>query len=926
MNGSAALASTVCIVRPGAHVLLGVAVSFVVLLLSAGRADAATEIIRYVNTASTGGDGTTNGTSGASAAYATCTAMEAAEQTARANLVSRDEQLTVYFSGTSADTAPCEIDGFTTDSTRFIKLVGNNTTGNWNTSAYRIFAGTGTANYRSFIIKDDYTQVYDFQIEKQNQAGTMSDRWVAVRVSNISAGVVLLDRLIVKGSLTAQSDSKTAVHCEVSAGECRITNAIVYDWTHSGSPTNVQAFESTGSGQMSVYNATIQNAAKGVTCNGTLRIRNTIFQDVTTETSGTCDTANSSNNLTDLSTDLPGSSDVTSATLTFLDKAGDDFHLDSGDSSAIGAGVALDSLFTSDIDGAGNRGVSGWDIGADEQSGGGGTTTTTTTTSSTTTTVPAGTVTLLDIDMDATAGCSTGYESACFVANGFDSGDAADAPGCRIITGSSSRAAQGSGYMKCVGTPNGTGPGSTQVSFTGYKHVRMRFYSKFGPGFLTYGVGGHGPGIQGHGDTACSEPGTIEMRQAWPYAYNSGSCAPSHDAYPTDAGLPELKNNHWYRWEIYVAADTNGSDGIQKLWIDGTQYIDETDVNWGGLSKNILFDAIWAARNYYHARWPDWEPAIYFDGFKVVGHASVDPGTIGAASDENADLGTADTTGPEFTAVSAEAWAGKHFAGDCSTPSSYLNTSVGYEYRAGDNGDASLDATHTNNHFDFSDGCTGTNRALKIAITGGAGGAGVYWEVPSVTYYGHYFPDWVINTYVYLPSANDYTTKPPLFGFAGYSGAPGSYGDYVAFTIGTDAKPAVVQRDYSISATQTTVSTAASAITLDAWHKVEIQIHENQKIDVYVDGSKVIDNVTLTYNPDWIFGAMSSPKIVAGVINYTDTEDFNMWMDDTRIGTVSFDTCDNWDAASCPEALGGAAQGEEGGVRCEDCACSGVIQ
>jgi hypothetical protein len=70
------------------------------------------ELTFYVNTASTGGDGTTNGTSGATAAYATYPAFDAAEQT---NLVTDGNNYIVLLDGAGGDaTSRHDITGWTT--------------------------------------------------------------------------------------------------------------------------------------------------------------------------------------------------------------------------------------------------------------------------------------------------------------------------------------------------------------------------------------------------------------------------------------------------------------------------------------------------------------------------------------------------------------------------------------------------------------------------------------------------------------------------------------------------------------------------------------------------------------------------------------------------------------------------------------------
>jgi len=89
------------------------------------------------------------------------------------------------------------------------------------------------------------------------------------------------------------------------------------------------------------YNETFIGCKVGVASNDLHLIKNCIFQGCTTDISSTNGIdSNSDFNLTDSATAFPtGSNNVNSATLTFEDAASDDFHLASGDTAAIGAGV-----------------------------------------------------------------------------------------------------------------------------------------------------------------------------------------------------------------------------------------------------------------------------------------------------------------------------------------------------------------------------------------------------------------------------------------------------------------------------------------------------------------------------------------------------------------------------------------------------------
>lgn len=119
-------------------------------------------VIRYVNPASSGGDGTTNATSGAQAAYASLNAWEAAEQT---NLVSDGDIHEVRCEGTGDTGAGVSINGWTTGASNYIYIVAesaNRHDGTWSTGKYYL-EGASSATGRLNIL-EDYVRVEGLQI------------------------------------------------------------------------------------------------------------------------------------------------------------------------------------------------------------------------------------------------------------------------------------------------------------------------------------------------------------------------------------------------------------------------------------------------------------------------------------------------------------------------------------------------------------------------------------------------------------------------------------------------------------------------------------------------------------------------------------------------------------------------------------------
>src|SRR3989339_114626 len=142
-----------------------------------------------------------------------------------------------------------------------------------------------------------------------------------------------------------------------------VYNNVIYDFVNGATYTNHMGIF-VDSGTAYLYNNTIQNCRLGVydsTSNTTINLRNNIAQDCTDGYNGTMDTCDY--NISDLAGDAAGSHSKNSATVLFKDKAGDDFHLGSGDTAAKGSGVDLSAVFTTDIDGDTRQ--TPWDIGAD---------------------------------------------------------------------------------------------------------------------------------------------------------------------------------------------------------------------------------------------------------------------------------------------------------------------------------------------------------------------------------------------------------------------------------------------------------------------------------------------------------------------------------------------------------------------------------
>jgi hypothetical protein len=310
---------------------------------------------RYVNTASSGGDGTTNNTSGATAAYASLQAALTAEVAATPNLVTADVQLDILCTGSAADTAAATVTGWTTDATRYVRIAAN--TGQeaqspWSTSRYRM---APAANTTPLTISQAHTRIERIQVELATGASAR----FGIDVGNFP-GVRIVGCYI--RATGAGAGTQVGIRSPVSgAGNTfHVRNTIVTGFNGTG------ITHTSGSGEGYLYNCTAANCGTGFNGVGGVRAKNCLEYNNTTGFGGTYH-ASSTNNASE-DTTAPGSNQRHSQTFTFVNAAGGDFHLGSADAGArdFGSNLSADASFpfSDDFDAVVRSGT--WDIGADE--------------------------------------------------------------------------------------------------------------------------------------------------------------------------------------------------------------------------------------------------------------------------------------------------------------------------------------------------------------------------------------------------------------------------------------------------------------------------------------------------------------------------------------------------------------------------------
>ena len=308
---------------------------------------------RYVDpNSSAGGNGTTNALTGTNRAYASLSEWESARQ----GTLTEVEEVICSTNGGAAHTGTVTINGWTTSSSNYIDLkvaAGHRHAGVWDNTKFRMTPTT-------FCIRviAEHVRITGFQFYVAFTSGVTPTNQICIDIgNNFSAGQVQLQECIIRSNSTSSGHTGIALRTNSTLPSV-IRNCVVYDWpTGISNPTGPLIY---------VYNTTVHGCATGVSgSNSEIVAKNVLVQDCTTACwSGTFH-ANCTNNASDDNT-APGANAV-NGEVTFVNEAGDDFHLDSADTIARGNGSDLSAdatfPFAGDIDGETRSAP--WDIGAD---------------------------------------------------------------------------------------------------------------------------------------------------------------------------------------------------------------------------------------------------------------------------------------------------------------------------------------------------------------------------------------------------------------------------------------------------------------------------------------------------------------------------------------------------------------------------------
>lgn len=323
---------------------------FIALVLStvlmAALANAAAVDV-YVDTAA-GCDVGNAGTTGDP--YCSLSEMQTAQLAIRADLVTATDTLTVHCKGTihaAFDMSNSWVTNATYNITIKTDTVGtwaNRHSGVFSTSTFYIDCGNGTTSTSCLDINPEFVIIDGLQFRRDTRDSWSDLDAVVVRSTVSSGGTTVIRNSIFKGNVTASANRVSAISDFSSGASLDIYNNIFYDFdaTTSAAAIAVNSIENVDLS----FNTFINNDTDINAANTSPILKNNIFQDSGTLISGSTPSASSANNLSDKASGLPGSNNVHSSTLTFTNKAGDDFSLDSSDTDAIGAGLAVAGITT----------------------------------------------------------------------------------------------------------------------------------------------------------------------------------------------------------------------------------------------------------------------------------------------------------------------------------------------------------------------------------------------------------------------------------------------------------------------------------------------------------------------------------------------------------------------------------------------------
>ncbi|MDO8569534.1 MAG: hypothetical protein Q7R89_02025 [bacterium] len=282
------------------------------------------------------------------------------------------------------NSAVIHINSFTTGPNNYIRIYTPTNTasevnlnqrhdGKWNNQKYNIIFSPSSNSTQAVRTYVPYVKIDGLQIKI---ISSMNGN-VGIGVSYVHDGWVEVSNNIITGQILKHA-SGIAMTYDIGNLTGKIWNNLIYDLRGAGFGSskgikfgNCYNQEPCSIGTGYIYNNTIINVQGGINNESTLGLivaKNNIVQDADWGYGGTID-ASSSNNISNQN-DAPGSNPQNNTTVSFVNKAGKDFHLSPSDNKALNKGASLISdpnlPISNDFEGNLRPSSSAWDIGADE--------------------------------------------------------------------------------------------------------------------------------------------------------------------------------------------------------------------------------------------------------------------------------------------------------------------------------------------------------------------------------------------------------------------------------------------------------------------------------------------------------------------------------------------------------------------------------
>ncbi|MCK4945956.1 MAG: hypothetical protein KAS59_06815, partial [Alphaproteobacteria bacterium] len=274
--------------------------------------------------------------------------------------------------GTADETAVI-IDGWTTSFMNYIKIyteAENRHSGIWSDSAYRLSKTAGANDTYILDIKENHVKVEGLQISLTNSGGYTGCKVVNID-SQVTDSEISLNSNIVKGTISEANSEGTGVYANGADTTAKIYNNIIYDFVN-GATANTGGITTATGGSYYLYNNSLIDNYLGINIGaGTAVAKNNIVKGsgdtnayIGTFASGT------DYNATDGTDDIgQGTNNKTGQAFSFVDEAGDDFHLVFTDVGAKNSGMDLsaDANISFSVDIESEIRSDTYDIGADEE-------------------------------------------------------------------------------------------------------------------------------------------------------------------------------------------------------------------------------------------------------------------------------------------------------------------------------------------------------------------------------------------------------------------------------------------------------------------------------------------------------------------------------------------------------------------------------